>query len=472
MAFSAKARARGAAAAFAILATAAGASCREPTQITVELTTDVRCADVRGTTMTVGRLVELDGRPLTAETRACEGGRIGEIVVVPSGADDDTVAIRVVMGFGRDVGECARPPFGPGCIVARRALRYIPHTHLRLPIRLNAVCSGVECGATETCVGGDCRPATLPSPDDCALPGGCDEGALGPRAPSADARADAADAAPPPPPVCAPPAGAPCAGTLPPGWSPLAFAPSRGSACPTGFTSVDAVADAAPAANACTCTCQISAADPPSCAVGTFTSRVGATTCDSNGQGYTVNGTGCTAIGSPGAVSAFGNYPAFPLRPGTCLPGVQKAPAPVTATEVRGCVPTPDCVEDVCRGAPPAGFSSCVVHDGDVACPAGPFTARTLVADAADVTCGGCATCQNRATCSTAVFRFYNDGACATELATRIANGVCNPLATGNAGTFVSRFRYDSTPVAPTCMPTAAPTSALSLTGTRTVCCR
>jgi hypothetical protein len=459
--------------AIALAALGAAASCREPTEIVVSITTDVRCSDVRGTAITVGNLPELEQHPLTAETRACLDGRIGEIVVVPSGADDGTVAIKVVMAFGRDLAECVAPSYGPGCIVARRALRYIPHTRLRLPILMATACSGVDCGATDTCVGGDCRPATVPDPDACALPGGCNEGTLGP--PVGGGGADAGSDAPPPPPpppVCAPPVGAPCAGTLAPGWSPIAFAASQSQQCPSTFAAVDAVASAVAAVDACVCTCQVSAADPPSCAKGTFASVVGSVTCDQAGQGYTVNGTGCTAIGSPGAVSAFGLYAAFPLQPGTCVPGVQKSSAPLVTDGVRTCVPPPECVEDVCRGAPPPGFASCIVHEGDVPCPGPPFDRRTPIAEDAAVTCGGCESCVNSATCSVATFRFYNDAACATELATRIANGVCNPLATGAAGTFVSRFRYDAVPVGAKCAPTAAPTAVVTRQRERTVCCR
>jgi hypothetical protein len=447
------------------------ASCLEPTQITVEITTDVKCVDIQGTDMTVGRLEGLDARPVTAQTLACAEGRIGELVVVPSGGDDDTVAIKIVMGFGRNPAECVPPSYGRGCIVARRALRYIPHTRLRLPIFLSATCNGIACGSTETCVGGDCRPATVPDPEACSLPIGCTETTLGP---SGDGGATTDGQPPPPPPMpsmCSPPQGVPCASTLPAGWSSLAFATSRAQACPATYTPADVVTKAPTATGVCSCTCQISATDPPSCAKGTFTSMIGATTCDGAGQPYTSTGTGCTAIGTPGAVSAYGRYAAFPLTRGTCLPAVQKN-AVETTSPVRGCIPSAECVEDVCRGAPPAGFASCIAHDGDVACPGAPFTNRTVTGTGATVTCGGCATCVNNAICSVATFRFYDDAACATERASRIANGACNPLSTGTAGTNVSRFRYDAIPVGAMCMPTSQPTTAVVLDGQRTICCR
>jgi hypothetical protein len=47
-------------AALLALATMAAAGCRSPTQITVEVTTDVKCSDIRGTAFTVGDLASLD----------------------------------------------------------------------------------------------------------------------------------------------------------------------------------------------------------------------------------------------------------------------------------------------------------------------------------------------------------------------------------------------------------------------------
>src|SRR3954464_3520388 len=123
--------------AFAVAVTCSvvlAAACRDPTQIVVELTTDVKCPDLRGATITVGTVGDLEERPLTTQTEACDESRarIGSIVIVPSGGDDDTVAIRVVAGLGRSPSECVPPAYGPGCIVARRALRFVPHETLTL----------------------------------------------------------------------------------------------------------------------------------------------------------------------------------------------------------------------------------------------------------------------------------------------------------------------------------------------------
>jgi hypothetical protein len=196
------------------------AACKGPTEITIELSTDVKCADVKGTAITIGALTELDAKPATTITPACDAstGRIGSMVIVPSGSTDDVVAIKIVVGVGRDPAECVPPAYGAGCIVARRALHFIPSSSLTVPIFIGAVCSGIPCNATETCVGGNCAGATIDDSSKCEAPGGCGESVLGGGPPldaggGAGGGADAADAAvardvvvipPPLPTPCAP----------------------------------------------------------------------------------------------------------------------------------------------------------------------------------------------------------------------------------------------------------------------------
>ena len=169
-----------------LLGLAAVGACRTPTEITIEITTDVKCADVRGTAITVGALADLDGKPSTTVTTACDprNGRIGSMVIVPSGAKDDIVAIKVVLGIGKDPAECAPPAYGPGCVIARRALHFIPSAALTVPIFMGTVCSGIPCDATQTCIGGNCASATIDDSSKCLEPGGCGESALGPTTPA------------------------------------------------------------------------------------------------------------------------------------------------------------------------------------------------------------------------------------------------------------------------------------------------
>ena len=137
------------------------ASCREPTELTLELSTDLSCAELGDTSVYVGTAAEL-ARPLTeltaaAVTHGCMGGkegRIGSIVVLPSGSDDERFSVRVVTG--RAGANCATD-LRSGCIEARRSLGFVPHTPLFLPLSLSKTCENVLCeNASDTCVDGRC----------------------------------------------------------------------------------------------------------------------------------------------------------------------------------------------------------------------------------------------------------------------------------------------------------------------------
>jgi hypothetical protein len=161
---------------FSALAVLALLSCREPTQVIVELSTDIRCSDQPRTGISVGALSELESRPMSTETLRCDPatGRIGSIVVVPDRNQDSEFAIRIVTGMTMSPDDCVRSGYLGGCVVARRVLGFIPHETLDLPIRMEASCLDVPCGKTETCRSGSCVSATIPNPQECTQPAGCD----------------------------------------------------------------------------------------------------------------------------------------------------------------------------------------------------------------------------------------------------------------------------------------------------------
>jgi hypothetical protein len=263
-----------------------------------------------------------------------------------------------------------------------------------------------------------------------------------------------------------------CTDALAAGWTPIAFAQDRTVACPSSYTEIDLVAAPVASAGACTCACQISGADPPTCSKGLFAGLVGSSSCTGSGVSYDTNGPGCTAISSATTLSTYAKYTGPPFAAGTCTSSVVKDPAKLATSAVRGCRPPPSCAEDVCAGTGGAPFGSCVEHDGDVACPGAPFVNKTTVGATASLTCGGCASCQNSGTCGTATLHFFNDSACTTELATRLVNGACNTLATGTSGTPVSYFKYSSAVLNASCAPTSSPTTSAALDTPRTICCR
>ena len=150
--------------------------CRTPTQVTLDIGTNVVCADMRGVEVVVAgdpreaeHRAALDApgiRYATATTGVCTEGAsprpIGTLVVTPGGGSG---AVVVVAAFGgAKISDCMAPNFGPGCIVARRRFAFADHTASTLPIVLDPVCSGVPCNESSTCVGKKCVDSAV----DCA----------------------------------------------------------------------------------------------------------------------------------------------------------------------------------------------------------------------------------------------------------------------------------------------------------------
>jgi alpha-tubulin suppressor-like RCC1 family protein len=158
------------------IALALGVSCRDPTEITIDLTTDAPCPSLNTTRIAVGAPAELDNLADSTTTDACNGGSIGSIVLVPSGDKSAQVGVRVVTGVSRRASDCVAGSID-GCIVARRVLRYLPHTPLHMTIAMRSACIGVSCPSDQTCVEGKCTSAVV-DPGQC-VGAGCDETGLG-----------------------------------------------------------------------------------------------------------------------------------------------------------------------------------------------------------------------------------------------------------------------------------------------------
>ncbi len=99
------------------------------------------------------------------------------------------MSIAVVTGLGKSPDECVSDNFAGGCIVARRRIRFVDHTTLTLPIRMDASCVNVVCPAQKTCEGGTCVPV------ECAGTGTCSgDASTGCPAGTSDCNGDPADA--------------------------------------------------------------------------------------------------------------------------------------------------------------------------------------------------------------------------------------------------------------------------------------
>lgn len=180
--------------------------CRGPTQVTLDLDTNVACADLRGVDIVVAEdvrkaeeraaLVSSGPRFASATTTACTEGaiprKIGTLVVTPSGGSG---AVVVVAAFGgATLADCTAARFASQCIVARRRFAFVENRSLVLPVLLDPECAGVPCDEASTCVASKCVDSTVACiGDTCSEPGRSADGGLV----EVDAR-PLVDAAPPP----------------------------------------------------------------------------------------------------------------------------------------------------------------------------------------------------------------------------------------------------------------------------------
>jgi hypothetical protein len=157
-------------------------ACQDPTQVTLSIETNARCADLKGVNIIVGKEPrETEDRAITrfasTVTDACtpspsgNGGHIGTLVVTPG---EDRGSILVIAGFLSPASSCV-PPLYQGCIVARRTFAFIDHASLRLPITLDPSCVDVPCDLNSTCsTNRQCVRSTVQcnqSGGDCTEPG-------------------------------------------------------------------------------------------------------------------------------------------------------------------------------------------------------------------------------------------------------------------------------------------------------------
>jgi formylglycine-generating enzyme len=175
-------------------------ACRSPTEISVDVVTNVPCAQVTVTSFTSGELGAIESLPPTTESTTCTANHLGTVVLVPSSAGDDAkVGFKIVTALdGETASACsgAAAAGNPKCIVERRALNYIPHNPLVVIVDMDAVCEGQICDAQSTCVNGVCVSAVIPDPSSCEG-AGCGDTVLGPLPDGGvDATVDASSDAP------------------------------------------------------------------------------------------------------------------------------------------------------------------------------------------------------------------------------------------------------------------------------------
>ena len=135
------------------------ASCLDATELVIDVTTNADCLIIgpRGALIQVGPPSSLPTTSVTTNTCTLADGTthadMGSIVVLPSGAIDESVAINVVasVNAGFNTADCMPADPGKPCIYARRQISFLPHARVYLPIELNALCVGVVCPEGFTC---------------------------------------------------------------------------------------------------------------------------------------------------------------------------------------------------------------------------------------------------------------------------------------------------------------------------------
>ena len=162
---------------------AVAASCRDPTQITLRITTGEKCSDLTGIQIVVGPSADVTQsrfkeRFSAAVTHACSADGainvIGTLVVTP-GASGGTVVVSAGVNApgspGPDPADCFDDKVSKQCIIARRSFSFIDHASLTLPIDLDPLCIGKACEPASTCFKGACVNANVECQDStCLLP--------------------------------------------------------------------------------------------------------------------------------------------------------------------------------------------------------------------------------------------------------------------------------------------------------------
>jgi len=136
-------------------------ACRNPTEVTLVLTTDTCDAGYSSTGIVVAHPGALDGAAPTAITSNCTAGSIGSLVVVPGPQGDVPFVVTVyteVEGPSATTDPTtACMADASHCIVASREIGFIANTPLTLPIEMESACLGKKCQPGFTCVEGQCR---------------------------------------------------------------------------------------------------------------------------------------------------------------------------------------------------------------------------------------------------------------------------------------------------------------------------
>lgn len=151
-------------------------SCRIPEEMIVEFATNIPCSSFDHLDVAVASLpwrAEADvqaGQPAVT-ARRCSNGALGQLVITRS--DPELASLFAVLAYRNapTAQDCARGK-PEDCVFARRRVRFVPNTVLKLKVGLLAECKGITCTILSTCAaGGRCLSSSV----DCAEDGSCKE---------------------------------------------------------------------------------------------------------------------------------------------------------------------------------------------------------------------------------------------------------------------------------------------------------
>ena len=168
--------------------------CATATEISVDIYSDVDCTKNAEVGLIMGgKLTDLQTNALSSTAVHCDPSqRVGRIVIAPSGDHDEELAFEVITrNDDQALESCTAANNYKGCIVARRQLRFEPHTALDVRVDLRRDCLDKPCDPSSTCIHGGCYSAVCPATGcatDDILSTGLDGGAsVVPEAGSSDA---------------------------------------------------------------------------------------------------------------------------------------------------------------------------------------------------------------------------------------------------------------------------------------------
>jgi len=150
----------------AVAPTLSAISCREPTQLKLEITSPMSCDELDTAAIDVGGDAKtLEDRALDAPSAVAgcirTNGRaeFGHIFLVP-GRSSGAVIVRAATRGTRPE-QCTKENGYRGCIVARRRFSYVDHATLTMTVQLDRSCIDVPCNEESTCDKGRCIAAQV-----------------------------------------------------------------------------------------------------------------------------------------------------------------------------------------------------------------------------------------------------------------------------------------------------------------------